>query len=172
MLKPFLSLATKWHGKESRRCQTKYQPYRSSHDLRVLRRFLGMINFYRQFITRAAEYQSTLHATLSELRGAQTLERTPTKTYVNCKAALLEATLLAYRALDAPLGLFTDVSKAAAGAISNNVTAVHGNCLLTAIFSHFHAFTTFPPRLGSKACRYFQVGLPQLCIAFHQNKVK
>lgn len=83
-----------------------------------LRRFLGMLNFYRRFLPHAAEHQAHLHDALAGLRGNQPVTWTPTlaKSFEECKAALCTATLLTHPVPDAPLGLFTDASSFAIGA--------------------------------------------------------
>ena len=89
-------------------------------DAQGLRRFLGMINFYRLFLPKAAHFQAPLHAALSGLKGPQPIEWTPAllEAFEACKQSLGEATLLAHPSADAPLsiGLFSDASKASIGA--------------------------------------------------------
>ncbi|XP_077547961.1 uncharacterized protein LOC144160591 [Haemaphysalis longicornis] len=83
-----------------------------------LRRFLGMLNFYRRFLPHAAEHQAHLHDALAGLRVNQPVTWTPTlaKTFEDCKAAPCTATLLTHLVPDAPSGLFTDASSFAIGA--------------------------------------------------------
>ncbi|GFU77645.1 retrovirus-related Pol polyprotein from transposon 17.6 [Trichonephila clavipes] len=75
---------------------------------RDLRRFLGMVNFYRRFLPSAAKYQSSLNDALSGLRGAQLVTWTSelNTAFSKCKEALSEVTLLTHPAPDVPLGLF------------------------------------------------------------------
>ena len=82
-----------------------------------LRRFLGMLNFYRWFIPHAASIQPPLHTVLAgpKIKGSQSVVWTPTmvQAFEDCKASLSRATLLAHRDPSAPLALFTDASDTA-----------------------------------------------------------
>ncbi|GFY68746.1 uncharacterized protein TNIN_298151 [Trichonephila inaurata madagascariensis] len=73
-----------------------------------LRRFLGMVNFYRRLLPSAAKYQSSPSDALSGLRGAQHLTWTSEldTAFSKYKKALSEVTLLTHPAPDVPLGLF------------------------------------------------------------------
>ncbi|GFY46260.1 uncharacterized protein TNIN_202931 [Trichonephila inaurata madagascariensis] len=77
---------------------------------RDLRRFLGMVNFYRRFLPSAAKYQSSLNDAFSRFRGAQPLTWASEldTAFSKCKEALSEVTLIMHPAADVPLGLFTD----------------------------------------------------------------
>ncbi|GFY54543.1 hypothetical protein TNIN_441431 [Trichonephila inaurata madagascariensis] len=85
---------------------------------RDLRRFLGMVNFYRRFLPSAAKYQSSLNDALTGLRGAQPLTWTSEldTAFSKFKEALSEVTLLMHPGPDVPLGLFTDASAHHVGA--------------------------------------------------------
>jgi hypothetical protein len=79
-----------------------------------------MINFYRRFLPRAA----AILAPLNDLLQGNVKGRTPvswnpvaTKAFVECKDALLQATLIAHPKTDAPLAVFTDASDFAIGAV-------------------------------------------------------
>jgi len=65
-----------------------------------LRRFLGMLNFYRQFIPQAASIQAPFHAALAGLKvkGSQLVDWTPTtiQAFEDCKVSLSRVTLLAH----------------------------------------------------------------------------
>jgi len=76
---------------------------------RDLRRYLGMVNFYRRFLRHAAHHQAALHDALFDLRSTQPFPWTPEleAAFKVCQAALSEATLLAHPAAGAPIGLFT-----------------------------------------------------------------
>lgn len=86
-----------------------------------LRRFLGMLNFYRRFIPHAADNQSPLNSMLAgpKIRSTTSLSWTPEQleAFENCKSNLAHATLLAHPAVDAPLALVTDASSTALGAV-------------------------------------------------------
>lgn len=84
-----------------------------------LRQFLGMLNFYRSFIPRAALVQAPLHELL---RTCGNKKRAPIswtpeteEAFVNCKNSLAEATLLSYPIPGAQLSLVTDASEYAIG---------------------------------------------------------
>jgi len=79
---------------------------RTAHDLR---RYLGMVNFYRRFLRHATHHQAALHDALSGLRSTQPISWTPELevAFKACQAALGEATLLTHPAAGAPIGLFT-----------------------------------------------------------------
>jgi len=86
-----------------------------------LRRFLGMINFYRRFLPQAAELQAPLHDLLSgpKVKGSTPVPWTPAleTAFKACKDHLAKATLLTYPKTGVPLALFTDVSLKSAGAV-------------------------------------------------------
>jgi cleavage and polyadenylation specificity factor subunit 1 len=79
-----------------------------------LRRFLGMLNFYRRFLPHAAATQAPLHDVLFGPRdkGSHPITWTPEllKAFEECKASLSRATLLAHPDPSAPLALVTDAS--------------------------------------------------------------
>lgn len=85
-----------------------------------MRRFLGMLNFYRRFIPQAAKFQAPLiDAVVSTNgKGAKPFSWTPEllEHFEACKASLSSATLLQHPIMDAPLGLFTDASSVHVGA--------------------------------------------------------
>lgn len=86
-----------------------------------LRRFLGMLNFYRRFIPHAAEEQAPLHEMLSgpKVKGSQPLSWTSDllKVFDSCKASIIRCTLLSHPVMNAPLALVTDASNSALGAV-------------------------------------------------------
>ncbi|GFW41451.1 hypothetical protein TNCV_465421 [Trichonephila clavipes] len=88
---------------------------KTAHDLR---RFLGMVNFYRLFLPSATKYHSSLNDALSGLRGSQPVIWTSELdiAFSKCKEALSEVTLLTNPAPNVPLGLFTDASAHHVGA--------------------------------------------------------
>ncbi|CAH8536673.1 unnamed protein product [Schistosoma guineensis] len=82
-----------------------------------LRRFLGMINFYRRFIPKCADLAKPL---TDLLRGrAKSLAMTPQaiQAFDQLKSALSTEALLARRKVDAPLAIMTDASNVAVGAV-------------------------------------------------------
>ena len=87
---------------------------------KVQRRFHGMLNFYRRFISQAARIQAPPHAALAgpKIKGSQPVDWKPTMVHAfeDCKASLPRATLLAHPDPSAMLVLFTDASDTAVGA--------------------------------------------------------
>jgi cleavage and polyadenylation specificity factor subunit 1 len=77
-----------------------------------IRRFLGMLNFYKRFLPHAAAIQALLHAVLSgpRVKGSHPITWTPDlhRAFEECKASLSRATLLAHPDPSAPLALITD----------------------------------------------------------------
>lgn len=86
-----------------------------------LRRFLGMLNFYRRFIPNAAKLQAPLDAALAgpKTKGAHPIEMTPEmlEAFQQCKDSLSQATLLAHPAPSAELAIATDASDLGIGAV-------------------------------------------------------
>lgn len=94
--------------------------YPKPETIKKLRRFLGMMNFYRRFISRAAEVQSPLNALLQgKAKGSAPVTWTPeaVASFEACKKNLAQATLLAHPKIDAPLAIFCDASDFAIGAV-------------------------------------------------------
>jgi hypothetical protein len=86
-----------------------------------LRRFLGMLNFYRRFLPNAASLQAPLHDVLSgpRVKGSHPITWTAAldKAFEECKASLSQAALLAHPDSTATLALVTDASTTAMGAV-------------------------------------------------------
>lgn len=89
--------------------------------VKELRRFLGMVNFYRRFLPGAAVNQVPLNALLS---GPKTKGSTPVhfteeqmKAFETCKSSLSKAALLAHPDANAELSIQTDASDKAIGAV-------------------------------------------------------
>ena len=85
-----------------------------------LRRFLGMMNFYRECIPRVAHSQIHLN---KYLKKAKKKDKTPIvwdavseQAFADCKKLLAEATLMAFPDEDAELRLVTDASDLSMGA--------------------------------------------------------
>lgn len=103
-----------------------------------LRRFLGMINYYRRFIPHAAKLQSPLNdALVGNIRGSTTIKMT--KDMLNafnvCKQSLAEATLLVHPDIQATLALFTDASDESIGAVLQQQSTNEGIWKPLAFFS-------------------------------------
>lgn len=88
--------------------------------VKQLRRFLGMLNFYRRFIPRAAEIQAPLNALLiGSVKGNHPVELKgeSLKAFEDSKTSLCNAALLAFPDCRARLALTTDASDVAVGAV-------------------------------------------------------
>ncbi|CAH2108893.1 unnamed protein product [Euphydryas editha] len=86
--------------------------------VRELRRFLGMVNFYRRFVPNAAIYQAPLNALLmGSVKGSHpvTFAAVEMEAFNACKDGLSQAALLAHPDCDAKLALVTDASDKAIG---------------------------------------------------------
>lgn len=87
--------------------------------IKGLRQFLGMLNFYRRFIPKAAQSQAALNDLLQgNTKGNAPVSWTPEAeaAFEACKESLAQAALLAHPRLDAPLAVFTDASDFTIGA--------------------------------------------------------
>ncbi|XP_068628033.1 uncharacterized protein [Battus philenor] len=88
--------------------------------VKELRRFLGMVNFYRRFIPSAASQQAPLNALLTgSVKGSHPVDITgqSLEAFETCKEGLCQAALLAHPSCDARLALVTDASDKAIGAV-------------------------------------------------------
>lgn len=88
--------------------------------VRELRRFLGMINFYRRFIPNAARIQAPLNTLLvGSVKASHPvdIQGTYLQAFEACKKSLCTAALLAHPDSRAKLGLVTDASDTALGAV-------------------------------------------------------
>ncbi|KAG7307845.1 hypothetical protein JYU34_006448 [Plutella xylostella] len=85
-----------------------------------MRRFLGMLNYYRRFLPNAAKYQAPLidAVAATNSKGAKPFPWTPDleRCFDECKASLTTATTLTHPDAEATLGLFTDASSTHIGA--------------------------------------------------------
>ncbi|CAK1603499.1 unnamed protein product [Parnassius mnemosyne] len=89
-------------------------------ELRQLRRFLGIIKFYRRFLPNATQKQAPLYNLLTgAVKGRQpiSLNGEAAKAFEECKRSLANATLLAHPDCEAKLALVTDASDGAIGAV-------------------------------------------------------
>ncbi|GBP93204.1 Transposon Tf2-6 polyprotein [Eumeta japonica] len=88
--------------------------------VKELRRFLGMINFYRRFIPDAARIQAPLNALLTgSIKNSHPINiiGEALKAFNTCKDSLCHASLLAHPDCDAKLSLVTDASDTSSGAV-------------------------------------------------------
>lgn len=90
-----------------------------------LRRFLNMINFYRRFIPHAVENQTILQKLIkgNKKNDNTTLEwnEDAVSAFEKCKEELINSTLLAHVATNAPLALLVDASDNAVGGALHQV---------------------------------------------------
>lgn len=97
------------------------QEYPEPKTVKELRRFLGMLNFYRRFVPRAAHLQAPLNALLAgpKVKGSHPITWTPelSTAFENCKASLSKAVLLSHPDPTAELSIATDASDVAIGAV-------------------------------------------------------
>lgn len=93
--------------------------YKKPETIRELRRFLGILNYYRRCIPHAAQLQAPLNNFLQGARKNDKIPWTPTTDAVfeNCKKSLAETTLISHPATDSKLALITDASDLAIGAV-------------------------------------------------------
>lgn len=96
--------------------------------VRQLRRFLGMVNFYRRFLPRSAAIQAPLNALLAgNVKASHPVDISGDTllAFDECKESLANAALLAHPDCQADLALVTDASDLAMGAVlqqyKNNV---------------------------------------------------
>lgn len=88
-------------------------------NVKELRRFLGMVNFYRKFLPNAASIQAPLHALLTDnVKGAKPIDISgkSLEAFQNCKESLCRAALLAHPDFNAKIAMVTDASENAIGA--------------------------------------------------------
>lgn len=96
------------------------QDYPVPKTAKQLRRFLGMLNYYRRFIPHAAEIQGPLNDALAGNRKGSTpinMTEELLRSFQDCKSSLSKAALLSHPNSQAELALFTDASDEAIGAV-------------------------------------------------------
>ncbi|GFW96335.1 hypothetical protein TNCV_1823681 [Trichonephila clavipes] len=101
-------------------CLTKFKQFLITNNQTVgsLRKFLGLLNFYRRFLPKAAEQQYLL----SEfLKGKKDWSSEAITAFQKCKQALADAALLAHPSPPAPLALHVDASDYAIGGALHQV---------------------------------------------------
>ncbi|GFX12417.1 retrovirus-related Pol polyprotein from transposon 297 [Trichonephila clavipes] len=91
-----------------------------------LRKFLGLLNFYRRFLPKAAEKQYLLSEFLKGSKGKKDSKplnwsSEAITVFQRCKQALADATLLAHPSPSAPLALHVDASDYAIGGALHQV---------------------------------------------------
>ncbi|BHF81061.1 hypothetical protein SprV_0702419000 [Sparganum proliferum] len=84
---------------------------------RQLQRFLGMVNFYRRFLSNCADLMLPLTNMLSGPKGPLELTGEALTAFERIKNSLADATLLTHSAPEAQLSLMVDASTVAVGAV-------------------------------------------------------
>ncbi|GFX71318.1 retrovirus-related Pol polyprotein from transposon 297 [Trichonephila clavipes] len=101
--------------------------YKQPETVGSLRKFLGLLNFYRRFLPKAAEQQYLLSEFLKGSKGKKDSKplnwsSEAIAAFQRCKQALADAALLAHPSPSAPLALHVDASDYAIGG-SDNIAA-------------------------------------------------
>lgn len=89
-------------------------------NIKELRRFLGMVNFYHRFVTHSAQRQAPLNALLrGPVKNSQPIQLSEEarRAFSDCKEGLCQAAMLAHPNSDAKLSMVTDASDTAIGAV-------------------------------------------------------
>ena len=106
---------------------TAIRQFASPTTVKELQRFLGMINFYRRFIPRAAHHLAGLFGALKDKPKTLKWEDEQKASFVAIKDAISNAALLHHPRPGAPLAITTDASKIAVGASWSSWTPMDGN---------------------------------------------
>ncbi|KAG8192181.1 hypothetical protein JTE90_027819 [Oedothorax gibbosus] len=110
--------------------------YQLPETIAALRKFLGLLNFYRRFVPKAAEHQCLLHSFLKGSKGNnRRIDCSPqaVAAFEKSKHTLAETTLLCHPAPSAPLALHVDASDFAIGGALHQV--IDGELQPLAFFS-------------------------------------
>lgn len=117
----FLGYRISEHGTKPLEDKVKaIKEFPTPQNVKQLRRFLGMINFYRRFLPNAAQIQAPLNALLAGSVKASHpvyIVGDSLKAFEECKTSLCRAALLAHPDPKAKLGLVTDASDLAIGGV-------------------------------------------------------
>ncbi|XP_076660087.1 uncharacterized protein LOC143363376 [Halictus rubicundus] len=114
--------------------------------IKVLRRFLGMVNFYRRFISGAASLMKPLHELLKGSKKGNSpvpWTKEAETAFVKVKASLANATMLAHPAPNAPISVVVDASDYAIGA-----------ALQQLIGENWQPLAFFTKALSAAQCKY------------------
>lgn len=113
------------------------QAYPLPETINDLRRFLGMINFYREGIPHAAENQRKLNEYLHNAKKNDKRKIAwnddTTKAFQKCKQEIVNAARLSHPSINAPYALMTDASENCAGAVLQQ--HIHGRWKPLGFFS-------------------------------------
>ncbi len=86
-----------------------------------LLKFLGIVNFYRRWLPKAAEVEAPLYDLLTTTKKDLTWTPEATTAFKSTKQAVVDATLLAHPLRDGRLALFVDASDTGLGAALNQL---------------------------------------------------
>ncbi|XP_076660505.1 uncharacterized protein LOC143363862 [Halictus rubicundus] len=121
--------------------------------IKVLRRFLGMVNFYRRFISGAASLMKPLHELLKGSKKGNSpvpWTKEAETAFVKVKASLANATMLAHPAPNAPISVVVDASDYAIGA-----------ALQQLIGENWQPLAFFTKALSAAQCKYRPIPMSQ-----------
>lgn len=103
--------------------------YPKPNTVAELRRFIGMVNFYRPHMPNAISYQAELN---KYIRGAKKNDKSKinwtdeaSDAFIKCKESLQSAALLSYPMPETPLALMTDASNTCTGAVLQQFVGGH-----------------------------------------------
>ena len=96
---------------------TAIRQFASPTTVKEFQRFLGMINFYRRFIPRAAHHLAGLFGALKNKPKTLLWEAAQRASFVAINNAISNAVLLHHPRLGAPLAITTDASDIAVGSV-------------------------------------------------------
>ncbi|KAK4474285.1 hypothetical protein MN116_000373 [Schistosoma mekongi] len=127
--------------------------YPLPNSFKKLRRFLGLINFYRRFLPHFAHIAQPLTDLLKGRSRSLNMTETAIKTFEQLKEMLSSATLLSRRDTNAPLALMTDASDTAVGAVLQQFTN-----------GQWEPLSFFSKRLNISQTRYSTFGRELLAV--------
>ncbi|KAG8201266.1 hypothetical protein JTE90_016752 [Oedothorax gibbosus] len=112
--------------------------YKLPETIAALRKFLGLLNFYRRFVLNTAEHQCLLHSFVKGSKGKRDNRRIDwtrqaVAAFKKCKQTIAETTLLCHPAPSAPLALHVDASDFAIGGALHQI--IDGELQPLAFFS-------------------------------------
>ncbi|GFX67241.1 transposon Tf2-8 polyprotein [Trichonephila clavipes] len=142
--------------------------YKQPETVGSLRKFLGLLNFYRRFLPKAAEQQYLLSEFLKGSKGKKdsrplNWSSEAITAFQRCKQALADAALLAHPSPSAPLALHVDASDYAIGGALHQVVDSELQPLaffsrkLTSSEKSYSAYTTVNSLLSTRLSDTFGI---------------
>ncbi|GFQ87513.1 hypothetical protein TNCT_305961 [Trichonephila clavata] len=108
--------------------------FNRSSTVKQLRRFLGMLNFYRRFLPNAAKHQTKLNDFLVGIKKNKNKsidwDEDSIKTFEYCKEQLSESTTLAHPVSNAHFAIIVDASDNAVGGVMQQYVSNHRQLLV------------------------------------------